>query len=93
MELLIKLLREVGHCSFNYSNVTLSFQESVTARSWLIKGKSPAKKKKKKGEKQFPTTSMAAHEMVLTLQYLLTEIVVRSQRSVTGKTSVFKLHF
>lgn len=70
------------------------FQESVTAGSWLIKGKSPAKEKKKtKREKQFPTTAIATHEVVLTFQYLLTEIVVRSQRSVTGMTSVFKLHF
>lgn len=96
MELLIKLLQEVGRCSFSYSNVTLSFQESVTARSWLIKGKSPAKggeKSKKAREKQFPTTAMATHEMVLNLYDLLTEIVIRSQRTATGNTPVLPLHF
>lgn len=60
MELLIKLLREVGHSSSNYSNVTPSFQESITARSWLIKDNSPAKEKSR--EQQFPKTSMAPSE-------------------------------
>lgn len=96
------------HCGASYQTVTRSrslqlqlfkchsFQESVTARSWLIKGKSPAKggeKSKKAREKQFPTTAMATHEMVLNLYDLLTEIVIRSQRTATGNTPVLPLHF